>query len=610
MKLQVPFVQLPLRFDASALAEEIAQFDEKTWRAHPQGYPGNSALPLVAVDGDPASDALRGPMAPTPFLERCQYLKQVLGSLDVVIGRTRLMRLSGQAEVSAHVDTAYYWWQRVRVHIPIVTQPAVRFFCGDAEVNMAAGECWIFDTWRMHRVANDTDHSRVHLVIDTVGGDGFTTLVMGGRPHKVSIGGWSPSFVPLQSGMNPDLRYETQNLPIVMSPWEVREYLQFLMNEAIPHPQLQTLHAIAMRFDRAWQALWACYGEKREGWPEYRRVLDGFIAQMREHGAQVRLRNSALFITALMNGLALAALANSGSTHAGEPRHSVAPPVRSEVQARKDPRFDRPVFIVSPPRSGSTLLFEVLAKAPDVFTIGDESHGLIEGMPELHPAARNFNSNRLDTDAITPAIMATLHERFHAALRDRNDVKPADGRVRMLEKTPKNALRIPFLAQVFPEALFIYLYRDVRETLSSMIEAWKSARFRTYPQLPDWKGPTWSLLLVPGWRELIGKQLHEIVATQWETTTRILLDDLEALPKERRSVARYDALLADPKAEISRLCTVAGFGWDTPLDRALPLSRYTLSKPDPQKWRQNAEILEIVMPRISATVLRADQFAK
>ena len=125
MKLQVPFVQLPLKFNADLLAEEIAALDEDSWRPHPQGYPGNSALPLVSVECDPASDALRGAMALTPFLERCPYLMQVLESLGVTVGRTRLMRLSGQAEVSPHVDTAYYWWQRVRVHVPITTQPIV-----------------------------------------------------------------------------------------------------------------------------------------------------------------------------------------------------------------------------------------------------------------------------------------------------------------------------------------------------------------------------------------------------------------------------------------------------------------------------------------------------
>jgi hypothetical protein len=51
-----------------------------------------------------------------------------------------------------------------------VTQPTVRFTCGDAEVNMRAGECWIFDTWRMHNVVNDHALPRIHLVADTVGG--------------------------------------------------------------------------------------------------------------------------------------------------------------------------------------------------------------------------------------------------------------------------------------------------------------------------------------------------------------------------------------------------------------------------------------------------------
>ena len=47
--------------------------------------------------------------------------------------------------------------------------------------------------------------------------------------------------------------------------------------------------------------------------------------------------------------------------------------------------FDRPIFIVSTPRSGSTLLYETLERAPELFSIGDESHGLIEGVPGLSP---------------------------------------------------------------------------------------------------------------------------------------------------------------------------------------------------------------------------------
>ena len=196
MKLQYPFMQLPLSFDAAALEAEVGAVEESAWRPHPQGYAGNDALTLVTTGGDPDSDAVAGPMRPTPHLERCPYLQQVLHSIGATWGRTRLMRLSGQAEVTPHVDVNYYWRERVRVHVPIVTQPTVRFTCGDAEINMRAGECWIFDTWRMHNVVNDHALPRIHLVADTVGGTGFWQLVARARPHCRVSADWQPAFVP------------------------------------------------------------------------------------------------------------------------------------------------------------------------------------------------------------------------------------------------------------------------------------------------------------------------------------------------------------------------------------------------------------------------------
>jgi hypothetical protein len=268
------------------------------------------------------------------------------------------------------------------------------------------------------------------------------------------------------------------------------------------------------------------------------------------------------------------------------------------------------VFIVSPPRSGSTFLFETLAQSPGVYTIGDESHQLIEGIPALAPESRGFTSNRLLGEDATPAIIATMRTRFFNALRDRDQRRPGlAGRIRMLEKTPKNALRLPFLANIFPEARFIYLHRDPRQVLSSMMEAWTSGRFRTYPELPGWTGLAWSLLLVPGWRELIGQPLHKIVAAQWQTTTRLLLDDLEQLPADRWTVARYDALVSDPEAEIRRLCQAASLDWDRAFDRQLPLSRYTVSPPDAAKWQRHAAEIEAVLPLIDDQVNRAGLLA-
>ena len=555
-----------------------------------------------------------GAMRPTPHLERCPYLTQVLHSIGATWGRTRLMRLSGQAEVTPHVDVNYYWRERVRVHVPIVTQPTVRFSCGDAEINMRAGECWIFDTWRMHNVVNDHALPRIHLVADTVGGAGFWQLVARARPHFRVSADWQPALVPYDPRSRPSLDFESENLPEVMTPWEMRAHIAFALSEALPHQNMPCCSSDCLRSCGTGTGYGRHAAKRHESWPRYRALLDAARRDVLALGGEMVLGNTVGLMPALDAWVFNVALADRRSDADPEVRQRpddatavmAAPAV---VTADRDPLFDRPVFIVSPPRSGSTLLFETLALAPHLYTIGDESHRLIEGVPELNPESRGFESNRLTAADATPALVETLRRRFFAALRDRDGAPPPAGAaIRMLEKTPKNSLRVPFVARVFPEARFIYLYRDPRQVLSSMIEAWTTGRFRTYPQLPGWTGPAWSLLLVPGWRELIGRPLHETVAAQWETATRLLIDDLLALPAERRTIARYDALIADPDAEIRRLCTATGLDWDQ-AGVALPLSRYTVSPPAADKWRRHAAEIAAVWPSLGEQAGRAERLA-
>ena len=602
MKLQYPFMQLPVSFDAAALAAEVGAIEESAWRPHPQGYPGNDALTLVTTGGDPDSDAVGGPMRATPHLERCPYLQQVLSSIGATWGRTRLMRLSGQAEVTPHVDVNYYWRERVRVHVPIVTQPTVRFTCGDATINMRAGECWLFDTWRMHNVVNDHVLPRIHLVADTVGGIGFWQLVARARPHARVSGDWQPAFVPHDQSSRPSLDFESENVPEVMTPWEMRAHVAFALSEAVPHRNAPPIQQRLLTFVRDWHGLWSACGASRDGWSRYRALLDTARRDLLALGAsEIVLTNTIGLMQTLDAWIFQVALADR--------RSNADPEIRQRPRAGRDPVFDRPVFIVSPPRSGSTMLFETMARAPRLFTIGDESHGLIEGVPQLSPESRGFESNRLLIEDATPAMAETLRRRFHEALRDRDGQRPPAAQpVRMLEKTPKNSLRVPFLARVFPEAHFIYLYREPRQVLSSMIEAWTTGRFRTYPQLPGWTGPPWSLLLVPGWRELIGRPLHEIVAAQWNAATRLLIDDLEALPVERRTIARYDALVADPTAQMRRLYAATGLDSDE-AEISLRLSKYTVSPPDADKWRRHSAEIEAILPSLAEQVARAERFA-
>jgi LPS sulfotransferase NodH len=273
----------------------------------------------------------------------------------------------------------------------------------------------------------------------------------------------------------------------------------------------------------------------------------------------------------------------------------------------RDVRLDRPVFIVSPPRSGSSLLFRTMMQAPGAFTIGGESHALIESVPSLHPRERGWESNRLTAADATPEVVETLAARFAAALRDRGGGRP-QGPARMIEKTPKNSLRVPFLAAAFPDALFVYLHRDPRPTLSSMMEAWASGRFRTYPRLPDWPRSDWSLLLTPGWREWRDLPPAEVVARQWASATGILVADLEALAPERVRAVSFDALIADPRPVIAALCASLGLGWDRPLASPLPLSPSVVSAPRSGKWRRNEAAIERVWPIVAAEAERAADF--
>lgn len=320
MKLDHPFLQLPLHFDAERLAAEVEALGEGPWRPHPQGYAGNSMLPMVAVGGDAANEAFAGPMRPTPELDRCPYLTQVYASLGATVGRSRLMRLSGHAEVTRHVDQGYYWIERVRVHVPIVTQPTVRFECGDASINMAAGECWLFDTWRQHRVINDAEQSRIHLVIDTVGGGDFWRLAGRGRPHSAPRdGSWQSRLVAPQPGVVARFALETVNVPEVMSPWEMDTHFRLLFSDATAHPQLERVQLLAADLLRTWRGLWARFGTAPEGCPHYHAAMEQFIANVRGPAQTLALRNGIRWYSGMLAMIGKAAVNSPTAKVASHP---------------------------------------------------------------------------------------------------------------------------------------------------------------------------------------------------------------------------------------------------------------------------------------------------
>ena len=591
MRLKRPFLKLPIRFDARALGDEVRALPASAWTPHPTSYAGNEAVRLITPYGRPTDD-IEGPMAPTEYLLRCKYIQQLMAAIGAVWGRGRLMGLAAGCEVPSHIDINYYWRTHLRIHIPIITNPGVLFTCGDETVHMAAGECWIFDSFRWHDVQNKGGETRIHLVIDTVGG-GLVPELM----EAAERGGLEPRFLPPGNRTGGELLFERVNSPRVMSPWEMRCHLAFIREQAGSGKSILDVLERVEHFIDCWSAAWARFGTDDEGIPTYLQLLEQVRADVAGPGIELlELPEGPLLhrvLEELVFGKALAA--PSGSAAAG-------PSMRSFRD-----RIDRPIFIVSTPRSGSSLLYETLEKAPGLFSIGDESHWLVEEIAGLTPPERAWSSNRLTAEDSTSKRAEQLAESFYRHLTNR-DRKVPDGPVRMLEKTPKNALRVPFFDATWPDANFVYLYRDAREALYSMIEAWQSGGFRTYPNLPGWRGAPWSLLLVPGWQRLNGMQLPEVVAHQWAITTETLLDDLEKLDPARVQAIDYSMFLETPQAEIERLAAALGLSWDKALGDVLPHSKTTVSPPDPDKWRRIEPVIRAVWPIVASADARARAF--
>jgi hypothetical protein len=265
--------------------------------------------------------------------------------------------------------------------------------------------------------------------------------------------------------------------------------------------------------------------------------------------------------------------------------------------------FDRPVIILAAPRSGSTLLFETLTETANAWTIGGESHHVIEGFRALNPNTGMVDSNRLTAAEASAPIVATMRARFARLLRDRDGReffphRPV-ARLRFIEKTPKNALRVPFIEKVFPDACYVVLFRDARANISSMMEAWRARRWVTYPQLRGWQGPPWSLLLPPGWQALNGCSLEEICAFQWSSANRFIMTDLQHIPAQRWLAVNYESLLDEAEATVEKICAFADLEIDqrlrARLSKPLPLSRFTLTRPAAEKWRQNEREIESVL---------------
>lgn len=321
-----------------------------------------------------------------------------------------------------------------------------------------------------------------------------------------------------------------------------------------------------------------------------------------------------------------------------------------------------PVLIIGCPRSGTTLLYNILSEVPSLWSIGYESKEIIERYH--HPRTKNWDSGALDSADLTSTSQSYMLGAFErqaapgafwqdtnrfrgwlrgsrlwngikqrgrtaasgsatssavpqqglnmirAFVRARNSLlsRGTDAPIRLLEKTPENCLRLPFLLALFPDARIIYLTRDGRSNVNSLIQGWRQPHLFPGYQVPEplnipgYSRERWAFTLIPGWRDLASSPLEEICAWQWIICNEAVLRHRS---KSQGHVPyltlRYEDLVTEPAEALSDLADFVGIDFERHLGRfaqGLPQIN-VVSTPGREKWRQeNSEAIQNILPLI------------
>ena len=168
------YVKFPFQFDAARLKEDLAQVAEDEWIRHfnQSNYEGNWSVASLRSNGGRTKQIYPDPHSPDDFedteiLARCPYVREVLAAIRCEKESVRFMLLGAHARIKEHKD--YFMGLDegvIRLHIPVLTNPNVEFYLANERVQMHEGELWYLDFSQKHRVENNSDKDRIHLVMD------------------------------------------------------------------------------------------------------------------------------------------------------------------------------------------------------------------------------------------------------------------------------------------------------------------------------------------------------------------------------------------------------------------------------------------------------------
>ena len=272
------------------------------------------------------------------------------------------------------------------------------------------------------------------------------------------------------------------------------------------------------------------------------------------------------------------------------------------------------VFIAGLPRTGSTLTHRILNHSPEVRLAG-ETHFLGARTPfgrRNGYADRFAEAGDLNTDAgleqVVTAVYAsrgksfwsrfasTVDRREFERLLRESDRSPralfdaamrafAQGRPIAGDKTPEHIYAVPTLLAWFPEARVVHTFRDPRAIYVSLRRKERDETISDVGRVARRAGPLFDLYastrLALRWRSMARR--HRRYAAAYDG---------------RYMLQRFEDVLADPDAAVTRLCEFIGIEFDPGmLEQVVHNSSYAPKKSGAGIDRSTAERWREHLPR-------------